>query len=86
MGSGVSPIQSAGVSAGVLPDAAHGGASVPNIALEPTPYSLRFAPAFGRGSPPAFGVLVCAFNLTGAKALGLMIAPEVLYQAHRLIC
>jgi hypothetical protein len=22
---------------------------------QPTPYSLRFAPAFGRGSPPAFG-------------------------------
>jgi hypothetical protein len=32
------------------------------------------------------GVLVCAFNLTGVKALGRMIAPEVLYQAHRLIC
>ena len=44
------------------------------------------ASASGRGSRPAFGVLVCAFNLTGAKALGLMIAPEVLYQAHRLIC
>jgi len=27
----------------------------PNQALEPTPYSLRFAPAFGRGSPRAFG-------------------------------
>jgi hypothetical protein len=28
---------------------------VPNQALEPTPYSLRLAPAFGRGSPRAFG-------------------------------
>jgi hypothetical protein len=27
-----------------------------NQALEPTPYSVRSAPAFGRGSPPAFGV------------------------------
>jgi hypothetical protein len=27
----------------------------PNKAVEPTPYSLRFASAFGRGSPPAFG-------------------------------
>jgi hypothetical protein len=30
-------------------------APVPNQALEPTPYSLRYASAFGRGSPPAFG-------------------------------
>jgi hypothetical protein len=29
--------------------------SAPNQALEPTPYSLRYAPASGRGSPPAFG-------------------------------
>jgi len=27
----------------------------PNQALEPTPYSVRCAPAFGRGSPRAFG-------------------------------
>ena len=27
----------------------------PNKAVEPTPYSLRLASAFGRGSPPAFG-------------------------------
>jgi hypothetical protein len=27
----------------------------PNHALEPTPYSLRFATASGRGSPPALG-------------------------------
>jgi hypothetical protein len=27
-----------------------------NKAVEPTPYSLRFASAFGRGSPPAFGI------------------------------
>ena len=53
-----------------------------------TAYSVRscVAPASGAADRPAFGVLVCAFNLTGAKALGLMIAPEVLYQAHRLIC
>ena len=29
--------------------------SPPDQGLEPTPYSLRFAPASGRGSPPAFG-------------------------------
>ena len=29
------------------------GHASPNQALEPTPYSLRLAPAFGRGSPPA---------------------------------
>jgi hypothetical protein len=28
----------------------------PNKAVEPTPYSLRLASAFGRGSPLAFGV------------------------------
>ena len=28
----------------------------PNIGLEPTPYSVRCAPASGRGSPPAFGL------------------------------
>jgi hypothetical protein len=33
----------------------------------------------------AFGVLVCSFNLKVAKALGLMMAPEALYQANRLI-
>jgi hypothetical protein len=27
----------------------------PNQALEPTPYSVRCAPAFRRGSPRAFG-------------------------------
>ena len=32
------------------------GAPQPNQALEPTPYSLRFAPAFGRGSPRALDV------------------------------
>ena len=31
------------------------GHASPNQALEPTPYSLRLAPAFGRGSPPALG-------------------------------
>jgi hypothetical protein len=31
------------------------GHSSPNQALEPTPYSVRCAPAFRRGSPPAFG-------------------------------
>jgi hypothetical protein len=31
-------------------------APAPNKALEPTPYSLRFAPASGRGSPRAFGI------------------------------
>jgi hypothetical protein len=29
------------------------GHASPNQALEPTPYSLRLAPAFGRGSLPA---------------------------------
>jgi len=29
--------------------------TAPNKALEPTPYSVRYAPAFGRGSPPALG-------------------------------
>ena len=29
--------------------------TAPNQALEPTPYSVRSAPAFGRGSPLAFG-------------------------------
>jgi hypothetical protein len=28
----------------------------------------------------------CSFNLKSVKALGLTIALEVLYQAHRLIC
>ena len=32
-----------------------------------------------------FGVLVCSFKLKVAKALGLTIAPVVLYQADRLI-
>jgi len=32
-----------------------GEASIIIKALEPTPYSLRFASASGRGSPPAFG-------------------------------
>src|SRR5262245_65743036 len=32
-----------------------GRATEPNQALEPTPYSLRSAAAFGRGSAPAFG-------------------------------
>ena len=31
------------------------GHAAPNQAVEPTPYSLRLAPAFGRGSPRAFG-------------------------------
>jgi hypothetical protein len=31
------------------------GHSSPNQALEPTPYSVRCAPAFRRGSPPALG-------------------------------
>jgi hypothetical protein len=30
--------------------------AAPNHTLEPTPYSLRFASASGRGSLPAFGV------------------------------
>ena len=30
----------------------------PNQALEPTPYSLRYASASGRGSPPAFGISI----------------------------
>src|SRR5262249_19199848 len=34
---------------------AEGEASIIINAVEPTPYSLRFAPAFGRGSPPALG-------------------------------
>lgn len=37
--------------------------SSPTIALEPTAYSVRCAPAFGGGSPPAFGsqaALPCA--------------------------
>jgi hypothetical protein len=29
--------------------------TAPNKALEPTAYSVRSAPAFGGGSPPAFG-------------------------------
>ena len=33
------------------------GHSSPNQALEPTPYSVRCAPAFRRGSPRAFGNL-----------------------------
>ena len=28
-----------------------------SLALEPTPYSVRCAPAFGHGSPPALGVI-----------------------------
>jgi len=30
-------------------------APAPNPGLEPTAYSLRYAPAFGSGSGPAFG-------------------------------
>jgi hypothetical protein len=35
----------------------------PNIAVEPTPYSLRFASASGRGSPLAFGSSIAALIL-----------------------
>jgi hypothetical protein len=58
-----------------------------NIALEPTRNSLCscVASAIARGSPWAFGVLVCSFNRKVAKALGLTIAPAVLYQANWLI-
>jgi hypothetical protein len=37
----------------------------PNQALEPTPYSLRFASASGRGSPPALGVNTRMRTFTG---------------------
>lgn len=36
----------------------------PNKAVEPTPYSLRFATASGRGSPLAFGL---AYSTRGEK-------------------
>jgi hypothetical protein len=35
------------------------GCPQPNQALEPTPRSLRCAAASGRGSPRAFGILLC---------------------------
>src|SRR5262249_57933376 len=31
--------------------------TTPNQALEPTPHSVRSAPAIGRGSPPALGFI-----------------------------
>jgi hypothetical protein len=34
----------------------------PNQALEPTPYSVRCAPAFGRGSPRALSTIHCSLT------------------------
>jgi hypothetical protein len=48
------------------------------------PAILDIAPSLSLNK--LFGVLFCSFNLKSVKALGLTIALEVLYQAHRLIC
>jgi hypothetical protein len=42
--------------------------TAPNIALEPTPYSARSAPAFGRGSPRALCGKIRLIHNTGASA------------------
>ena len=44
----------------------------PNIALEPTPYSLRFAAAFGRSSPRVLAIMKWSFATTEENRTCLM--------------
>ncbi len=53
------------------------GRPQPNQALEPTPYSVRCAPASGRGSPRALGSP--GGERSGSKALGAHCA---IYMGH----
>jgi hypothetical protein len=41
---------------------------MPNQGLEPTPSSVRYAPAFGRGSGPALGIESVAWRLEARSA------------------
>ncbi len=72
--------------------------TAPNIGLEPTPYSVRYAPASRRGSGPAFGFgtngnrimeritykqNLCAMKTRGRKGCAVGIGIILLYMAMR---